>query len=218
MKVDRAFLQQDGVRRAVRDAGHGHLLLSDVELERSLAQVLAARDPRQPVWLFAYGSLIWNPTFHYDAREVARLRGYHRGFYLWSRVNRGTPERPGLVLGLDRGGSCGGVAYRLHEATHADELALIWRREMIAGTYQPRWVRVDGTTGALRAIAFVVDRGKPGYAPRMDDDKVLDVIAGARGHYGACADYLLETAKALDASGIRDARIARLAAQLHARR
>lgn len=218
MKVDRAFLQQDGVRSAVRAAGHGHLLLSDAELERSLAQILAARDARQPVWLFAYGSLIWNPTFHYDARETARLRGYHRGFYLWSRLNRGTPERPGLVLGLDRGGSCGGVAYRLPEGTHADELALIWRREMIAGTYQPRWVRVDGATGALRAIAFVVDRTKPGYAPRMDDEKVLDVIAGAHGHYGACADYLLETAKALTASGIHDARIARLAARLHAGR
>jgi glutathione-specific gamma-glutamylcyclotransferase len=218
LKVDRAFLQQDGVRSAVRAAGHGHLLLSDAELERSLAQVLAARDARQPVWLFAYGSLIWNPTFHYDARETARLRGYHRGFYLWSRLNRGTPERPGLVLGLDRGGSCGGVAYRLPEGTHADELALIWRREMIAGTYQPRWVRVDSATGAFRAIAFVVDRAKPGYAPRMDDEKVLDVIAGAHGHYGACADYLLETAKALEASGIRDARIARLAARLHATR
>lgn len=218
MKVDRTFLQQDGVRRAVRDAGQGHLLLSDADLERSLAQILAARDPRQPVWLFAYGSLIWNPTFHYDAREVARLRGYHRGFYLWSRLNRGTPDRPGLVLGLDRGGSCGGVAYRLDESTHAEELALIWRREMIAGTYRPRWVRVDGASGALRAIAFVVDRGKPGYAPRMDDDKVLDVIAGAHGHYGACTDYLLETAKALEASGIRDARIARLAARILDRR
>lgn len=218
MKVDRAFLQEDGVRRAVREAGHGHLLLSEAELERSLAQVLAARDARAPVWLFAYGSLIWNPTFHYDAREVAHLRGYHRGFYLWSRLNRGTPERPGLVLGLDRGGSCGGVAYRLDEATHAEELALIWRREMIAGTYRPRWVRVDAATGTLRAIAFIVDRSKPGYAARMDDDKVLDVIAGAHGHYGACADYLLETAKALADSGIRDARLARLAAQLQTRR
>lgn len=213
--VDRAVLQRDGVRQAVRDAGHGHLLLSDDALHASLSQTLAAREPGQPVWLFAYGSLIWNPTFHFAERAPARLHGYHRGFYLWSRLNRGTPEQPGLVLGLDRGGSCGGVAYRLDERMLGDELLLIWRREMIAGTYMPRWMQVVHGGRRLRAIAFVVDRGKPWYAPRMSDEAAVRVIARARGHYGSCADYLLQTAQALRDHGIRDARLEALARRLH---
>ena len=102
-KVDRSVLQRDGVRNAVREAGYGHLLLSEEHLTRSLAAILATRPSRQPVWVFGYGSLIWSPTLHFAERHIARAHGYHRGFYLWSKVNRGTPEKPGLVLGLDRG-------------------------------------------------------------------------------------------------------------------
>ncbi|MGH8630995.1 MAG: gamma-glutamylcyclotransferase [Burkholderiales bacterium] len=152
MKVDRLFLEEDGVRRAVREAGYGHLLLSDEALAQSLASILAQRPERAPVWVFGYGSLIWSPMMRFEEKRVARLRGYHRGFYLWSRINRGTPQRPGLVLGLDRGGSCGGMAYRLHESRFEDELALLWRREMPIGTYTPRWVRLE--TGRARCAPF----------------------------------------------------------------
>lgn len=210
-QVDRSALQDDAIRKAVRDAGFGHLLLTDQQLARSLELTLALRTPGQPVWVFGYGSLIWSPMFEFAERRVARLRGYHRGFYLWSRINRGSPETPGLVLGLDRGGSCGGMVYRLAEPSLMDELALLWRREMLTGTYEPRWTNVETRTGTVRAIAFVVDRRKPGYAGRLTDQQILAVVARARGHYGTCTDYLQETAHSLERHGIADRRLSRLA-------
>lgn len=217
-KVDRAFLQLDGVRNAVRAAGHGHLLLSDEHLALSLAAVLAARTPDEPFWVFGYGSLIWSPTFHFVEQRVAWARGYHRGFYLWSKINRGSPEVPGLVLGLDRGGSCGGMAFRIDEAVLQEELTLLWRREMLLGTYIPRWINVELDRRPVRAIAFVVDRQKPGYAGRLTDEQILSVALSAKGHYGSCADYLLNTAASLEHHGIADHRLSRLAKQVQARR
>jgi cation transport protein ChaC len=214
VKVNRSLLEQDGVRRAVREAGHGHLLLSDEALARSLAATLARRPRRAPVWVFAYGSLIWSPMMHFAEKRVARLRGYHRGFYLWSKINRGTPQRPGLVLGLDRGGSCGGMAYRLHDDRLGDELALLWRREMLLGTYMPRWVALETSKGPVRAIAFVVDRSKPGYAGRLSDHQIVATALHACGHFGSCADYLMQTARSLEKHGIADRRLTRLAEML----
>ena len=209
--INRSALQDDAVRRAVRAAGYGHLLLTDRQLAASLEATLARRTPGEPVWIFGYGSLIWSPMFEYAERRVARLRGYHRGFYLWSRINRGSPEVPGLVLGLDRGGSCGGMAYRLADSAIEEELMLLWRREMLTGTYQPRWTHVATREGAIRAIAFVVDRSKPGYAGRLTDHQILAAVARARGHYGTCMEYLRETAQSLEQHGIADRRLSRLA-------
>jgi cation transport protein ChaC len=216
-KVDRAVLERDGVRNAVRDAGYGHLLLSDEHLARSLAAILAVRTPQQPVWVFGYGSLVWSPTFHFAERRIARARGYHRGFYLWSKVNRGTPERPGLVLGLDRGGCCGGVAFRVEDSVLEEELHLLWRREMVLGTYVPRWVSVEIEQRPARAIAFVVNRAMPNYAGRLSDERIVSVALHAEGHYGACADYLLRTAESLEQHGIPDRRLNRLAGMVRAR-
>lgn len=212
--VDRTVLEQDGVRRAVRQAGHGHLLLSDEAIARSLADTMSLAPEGEPVWVFGYGSLIWSPLIGFAERRVARVQGYHRGFYVWSKVNRGSPEMPGLVLGLDRGGCCAGVAYRLPAAHLTDELTLLWRREMVMGTYSPRWVAAQTAQGAVRAVAFVVDRTKPGYTGRLSDAQIVAVALRATGHYGSCADYLLDTAASLERQGIADRRLSRLARRL----
>jgi cation transport protein ChaC len=210
-KVDRSVLEKDGVRQAVRNAGHGHLLMSDADVAASLAATLAMHPQSRPVWVFGYGSLIWNPLMEYAERVPGRIHGFHRGFYLWSKVNRGSPEVPGLVLGLDRGGSCQGVAYRLHDDRLASELALLWRREMVIGTYRPRWVGADLGNRNVRAIAFVVDRNKAGYTGRLDDAQIVSIALKACGHYGTCADYLVQTAHSLEQAGIADPRMSRLA-------
>jgi cation transport protein ChaC len=210
-KVNRSVLLEDGVRKAARAAGHGRLLMSDEDLARSLESTLAQHDRSQAVWIFAYGSLIWNPMLDVAEARRARIFGYHRGFYLWSKINRGTPAAPGLVLGLDRGGSCDGIAYRLHCDTGASELALLWRREMIMGTYTPRWVMAHSGGDAIPAIAFVVNRGKDDYAGRLSDDQIVTTALHSHGHYGSCADYLLQTAQSLHEHGITDTRLARLA-------
>lgn len=217
-RIERKSLEQDGVRAAVRKAGHGGLLLSDAELEQSLNAALAERDCDTPVWVFGYGSLIWNPLMRFAERRLAKVRGYHRGFYLRSRINRGSPEKPGLVLGLDRGGSCGGMAYRLHaEHVHA-EFKLLWRREMLAGAYFPRWVNAHTDSGVVNALTFVVDRSAPGYTGRLSDEDIVTTALGAHGHFGSCADYLLETATSLEHHGISDQRMRRLGRLLRARR
>jgi glutathione-specific gamma-glutamylcyclotransferase len=210
-KVDRSVLEQDGVRQAVRDAGHGHLLLSDEDVAASLAATLATHPKGNPVWVFGYGSLIWNPLMEFAERRRARVRGYHRGFYIWSKINRGTPEVPGLVLALDSGGSCQGVAYRMHDDKLETELAILWRREMVAGTYMPKWITVDIDGTATRAIAFVVNRTKPGYAGRLNDAQIVSIALRAHGAYGSCADYLINTATSLEVAGIADPRLSRLA-------
>ena len=209
--VDRAVLEQDGVRKAVRDSGYGHLLMSDEEVARSLAQTMAGHRKGEPVWVFGYGSLIWNPLMEFAERCPARIHGYHRGFYLWSKVNRGSPEVPGLVLGLDTGGSCQGMAYRLHDEKLMVELGLLWRREMVMGTYLPRWIKADTSERVVRAITFVVNRNKPGYTGRLNDQQIVSIALKARGHYGTCSDYLVQTATSLEVAGIADPRLSRLA-------
>jgi cation transport protein ChaC len=210
-KVDRSVLEKDGVRQAVRDAGHGHLLMSDEDVAASLASTLGAHPKGKPIWVFGYGSLIWNPLMEFAESRPARIHGYHRGFYIWSRINRGTPEVPGLVLALNNGGSCQGVAYRMHDDKFEAELAILWRREMVAGTYMPKWINTDigGTT--VRAIAFVVNRSKPGYTGRLDDEEIVSIALRAHGAYGSCADYLINTAASLELAGIADPRLSRLA-------
>ena len=162
--------------------------------------------------MFGYGSLIWNPLFHYEERRRATLRGFHRRFCLWSIMGRGSPDRPGLVLGLDNGGACCGLAYRLPAGKAVEELKLLWRREMVVGSYAPRWARVETAPGEgdrrcveeLRALTFVVNHAHPNYAGRLASDVVAQALASARGHLGSSADYLFHTVDALAAHGLRD--------------
>ena len=217
-QINRSTLEQDGIRVALRNAGHDGLLLPEAELEKSLNVALAERRTDAPVWVFGYGSLVWNPMMRFAERRVAKVRGYHRGFYLWSKVNRGSPERPGLVLGLDHGGSCGGVAYRLHADHVLEEFKLLWRREMLTGDYSARWVEACTNSGLVNALTFVVDRATPGYTGRLSDEDIINIVVDAHGHFGSCADYLLETATSLTQHGISDQRMRRLARLLMARR
>lgn len=212
--IDREQLAADAVRQAVRAAGHGHLLLSDAQLDASREAALAGRNRRGAIWVFGYGSLVWSPMLHAARRLPARVHGWHRGFYLRSAINRGTPDRPGLVLALDRGGACGGIAMQLRRTTQQEDLELLWRREMVTGAYRPQWVRAHTAAGVVQALAFVMERSHPSYAGRLDDDAILDMVRHARGHFGTCSEYLLETAASLERHGIADARLSRLARRL----
>lgn len=155
-------------------------------------------------WVFAYGSLMWNPGFAYAECRPALLRGYHRRFCILSTHYRGTPERPGLVLGLDRGGSCRGLAFRIAAETAQTTLADLWDREMITAVYRPRLVSVRTQPGAVDALAFIVDRGHEQYCGRLSVDEAADRIACACGGRGPNLDYLANTVTHLQALGIRD--------------
>jgi len=179
--------------------------LTGEALERSLEEMLAQHaGPGQPIWIFGYGSLMWNPEFEYDARHVATVHGYHRKFCLWSRINRGTPDNPGLVLTLERGGSCRGLAYRLKANTARETLSRLWRREMSLGSYRPRWLECRTGADTYEALAFVVNRECTGYAGKLPIETMVKAIATARGKYGTSADYLFRTEVILAEHGIRD--------------
>jgi cation transport protein ChaC len=183
----------ENARRALEESPLAGELLSEAELEASLQEALAAPHRQPDVWLFAYGSLIWNPVLEFDERVVATVHGWHRSFCLSSRVNRGTPEKPGLVLGLDRGGRCTGVAYRIPERVAEQELRLLWRREMLLGSYAPRWVLATHGARTLRALAFVVLRERSGYTGRLAAEVIVERLVHARGKVGTGIDYLRQT-------------------------
>lgn len=193
-------------------------LLSEVERHACRARTLAAKPHPGPVWVFGYGSLIWNPAFHFAEQRPARLYGYHRAFCLRTHVGRGSPDWPGLVLGLDRGGSTSGLALRLDDDQVEEELDIVWAREMVTAAYEPRWVRLTTVEGPVHAIAFVIDRHHDRYAGDLDEEETARTIAFAEGRLGPCRDYLANTVAALDRLGFPDRRLHALMRRVEALR
>lgn len=180
-------------------------------MERTLR---AGWDGQGDIWIFGYGSLIWRPEFEHTEARLAVVHGYHRSLCLWSRINRGTPELPGLVLGLDRGGSCKGMAYRLDAKTIPEIFPRLWEREMPSGAYEPRWLSCGTPHGPVQALTFVMDRNSPGYAGRLPTDEVLRIVRQGVGRYGHCVEYVAETARALREHGIVDGQLEALVRHL----
>ena len=151
MTLSRRDLEEGRMRAIYMATVDAHRALSDEALAASLAATLAKKPAGSGWWVFAYGSLLWNPLFPFADAKPALLSGLHRHFCLWSLGSRGTSKVPGLVLGLDRGGSCRGVAYRLPARCARAELALLWRREMVVGSYKPRWLQVKLQPAAVES-------------------------------------------------------------------
>ncbi|HWK13543.1 MAG TPA: gamma-glutamylcyclotransferase [Rhizobiaceae bacterium] len=156
-------------------------------------------------WVFGYGSLIWRPGFAHVATERARLYGFRRSLCVHSHVHRGTPDRPGLVLGLDRGGSCVGLAFRVPGELQGEVMAYLRERELVTNVYLERSmpVRLE-TGGVVPAVCYVVDRGHPQYAGRLDVADAAMRVAGATGQSGPNVEYVANTVSHLRALGIRD--------------
>jgi glutathione-specific gamma-glutamylcyclotransferase len=186
------------------------VLASDAEIEADLNAALALHPPGEDVWLFGYGSLMWNPAIEFAERRAGVLRGWHRSFCLWLHMGRGSPDNPGLMLALDRGGSCVGMLFRIPASDARAELLLAWRRELFTSAYLSRWVTAKTDAGPVRAVTFVANRGHPRYAGRLDDDLVARHLASATGSLGSCATYLAETLGALQVVGLRDRALERL--------
>jgi cation transport protein ChaC len=214
MTLSRRDLEEGRLRAIYMSTVDPDRALSDEALEASLAATLARKPAGSGWWVFAYGSLLWNPLFPFADAKPAVLRGLHRQFCLWSLGSRGTVKVPGLVLGLDRGGSCRGVAYRLPARCARAELALLWRREMVVGSYKPRWLQIQQLHPAghpLTALAFVVDRKHPQYAGRLAMARQAGVLATAQGAFGSSADYLERARIALVTHGVVDPYLEKLA-------
>ncbi|MER8463612.1 gamma-glutamylcyclotransferase [Mesorhizobium sp. M1409] len=156
-------------------------------------------------WVFGYGSLIWRPGFAHVETQRARLHGYRRSLCVYSFVHRGTRERPGLVLGLDRGGSCIGLAFRVPGDLRDEVIAYLRERELVTNVYLERLlkIRLDGGR-TVEAVAYIVDRQHEQYAGALDAAEAAAVVRGAAGQSGINEDYVLSTLEHLEALGIRD--------------
>jgi glutathione-specific gamma-glutamylcyclotransferase len=170
------------------------------------------------LWVFGYGSLMWRPGFEYIERVSARLIGEHRALCVYSFVHRGTPEKPGLVLGLDRGGACRGIAFRVAEKKRAATIAYLRAREQVTSVYREVtrsvWLENDARQ-RVGALAYVVDRGHVQYAGRLSLAEQLRHVLQGHGQSGPNREYVLATVKAIEAEGFRDIQLHRLAAMLH---
>ncbi|MFP8964962.1 gamma-glutamylcyclotransferase [Pokkaliibacter sp. CJK22405] len=215
--LSRLLMESGGVEAMIARDSPTHRILTEEERHASLREALAQK-PAGETWVFGYGSLIWNPTIHHIDSQPVRIHGWHRSFCLSVTAGRGSPEQPGLVLALDEGGSCSGVAYQLEEANVWRELELLWRREMVSGAYIPRWLPMLSLTGEARGygLAFTMDHGHEQYAGDLTEEELLYRIAYAGGALGSCAEYLFHTCEGLHQSGIADRDLDQLAQSVKA--
>ncbi len=174
------------------------------ELQRLRDQRRINLQPGEDLWVFGYGSLMWRPGFPHLEVRLARLFGYHRRFCIFSHHHRGTPEVPGLIFGLDRGGSCRGLAYRIPSGEAEAAMEYLYDREMVTGVYIPRRVSLMTDEGEVRAVTFIVDHGHFQYAGHLPLGQMVEVVCQGHGAGGSCVEYLTNTLRHLDALGIHD--------------
>ena len=181
--------------------------------EQMMADTLAAwraQGPRPDLWVFGYASLVWRPEFEAVETRLARVHGHHRCLQMWSRVNRGTPERPGLVFALMRGGSVQGLALRIpHERVEALMPAL-WAREMPNPVYDPKWLPCQTAQGLVPALTFTLSSRSPNFTGPLSNERYREIFTQSVGRYGSTLDYARQTLHGLREHGIEDRALARL--------
>ncbi|MGV2826427.1 gamma-glutamylcyclotransferase [Myxosarcina sp. GI1(2024)] len=232
MVLNRQALESKLLQKLLAHPELNLTILSDEELLASIRTTLQQKNPTpssteisfddwfEPVelWIFAYGSLIWNPLFKYRERRTVCIDGWHRQFCLKAPLGRGTLENPGLVLGLERGGSCYGVAYRLEiDSNLESELLLLWRREMVVGSYLPTWVKAFDGRETIEALAFTINPQHSMYINNLSTEQTIDRLATAKGVLGSSSDYLEQTVNGLLTENIEDKELIYLYERVKAR-
>lgn len=188
--------------RAARENGYpADWRLTDAAREASRAALLEGY--RKDLWLFAYGSLMWDPAIHIVEIRTGTLHGYHRRFCLKTQIGRGSAERPALMAGLDTGGTCQGLAFRIPAPSVDRETEILWMREMLAGAYVPTFVPIATPQGPVDALTFVMNRASSRYV-RLDVEETARLIATGRGIRGTCLEYLENLADRLHLLGLSD--------------
>lgn len=178
--------------------------LSEDAREKSRAETMAHHVPGQDLWVFGYGSLMWNPAIHVDESLPAHVEGFQRSFCMRLMFGRGMPDNPGLMLCLVPGGACAGIAHRIAPEHVESESKILWMREMLSGAYVPTWIDIDLGARRVRGVTFVMNTAHPRYLPGLSHDEKAARIAKAEGHLGTNRDYLYRTVAALDGAGIKD--------------
>lgn len=198
----------------------GLIKLTSAEVREQSWRSMLASNPNSDgsVWVFAYGSLLWNPAFHFEKKIKATLHGFHRDFNLRTYVGRGCESQPGLVLGLEQGGECVGQVLKVQRDSIEEELDVLWSREMVSSAYSPGWYEVKTKLEQpVHAIVFVMDKNYQHYAGHLTFDERCHDLAKGQGALGCASDYLFETVRALEVAGISDALLEKYAAEVQRR-
>jgi cation transport protein ChaC len=175
-------------------------------LERFRAQCAMGQD----LWVFGYASLLWRPEFEAVEQHSAKVWGWHRALKMWSRLNRGSPQCPGLVFALLPGGSCQGVVYRIAKDQADAVLTRLWAREMPMDVYTPSWLTCPTPSGPVKALAFTLPRSSPSFTGDLPAETYRQIFRQASGRFGTTLDYALQTYRSLQAHGIEDRALAHL--------
>lgn len=210
--LTRDDINEERIRTLIREEGFDDYfpLLDNAERERRRLQTLSRLRADQSLWVFGYGSLMWNPAVEIEESRSGLVHGYHRQFCLWTPVGRGTPDQPGLMLALEHGGACRGLAMRIAPDKIESESRVIWLREMLSGAYRAAWVNVRTDRGVVPAVTFVINREHQQYAGRVPLQRMVECLATAEGRLGRARDYLHNLVLHLDELGIRDGPMHRL--------
>ncbi len=216
MTLSRDSLRNDSFKQKMLDEAPGEMSLMDENaFEASRRFILQKAAQTGELWVFAYGSLIWNPIIEVKDKRPARLHGYGRRFCVWAPIGRGTPECPGLWLGLDAverdNPPCEGIILRIDAEQWDEETLILWRREMISGVYIPEWLPVETEGSVKQCCVFVANPGHDRYAARISWDRQVEAISRASGSLGTCRSYLESLAVHLQEAGMSDVYIERLA-------
>lgn len=217
LRITRQTLMDGTLRARQREYAKAHPDMrwrTEQEMAALFDQILAEHAAGEDLWVFGYGSLIWNPAFDYEEKSSALLRGWHRRFCLRMFIGRGTPETPGVMLALDKGGACRGVAFRIAAKKIREELWLLWQREMYGGAYNARWVWLEAGGHRVRAVTFVINRNHPRYIKELSVEQTAALIASGCGDLGTCREYFENTVAHLREMGVKDAALMRIAASL----
>jgi cation transport protein ChaC len=177
-----------------------------------LAQALHEWGGRRDLWVFGYASLIWRPEFDHIEHRLATVHGWHRALKMWSRINRGTPECPGLVFAMLSGGSCQGMVFRIPRPDGRATLERLWAREMPTGVYDARWLHCRTAKGAVKALAFTLSRKSPNFTGDLSEAQYHQIFSQACGRYGTTLDYAQRTLEHLRQHQIHDRALERLLA------
>ena len=213
--LTREAIENGKIHQLIKNGDYGVTFISDEERQNSLKEMFNYQDITKDVWLFGYGSLIWTPANNYSERCPMVVSGYHRKFCLETHMGRGSKDAPGLMLGLDVGGSCRGMGYRLSPDEAFRELEIIWKREMVTSSYVPRWLSASTGGEKVKAIGFVVNRKTDRYVGSIEDAEAAQYISQGSGFLGTCLEYLNNTASHLKQNGMPDKYLNRLQAMVN---
>lgn len=215
-ELNRDTILQGRMRKIAENTPGLVRIMSDEDRDEWVRKVIRDAPSRDAVWVFGYGSLIWNPAFHWCEKLRGEISGYQRTFCLWTKLGRGTEENPGLMLGLEPGGSCNGVAFRIAEDVLETELDIVFRRELLSHAYLPTWVDVKTDNGTIQAVTFVMDPDHERYVGEIDSDTMIRHLATAAGPLGPNCEYLFKLVENLDLLAFEDAEMAELARRVSA--